>query len=238
MVATKTALSVRIDALSDADTKSAGDAPIQGIENRAKLESRLRMLEQGMGITNVRRAGVGASMNKQPGKFEMRGNGAQYNSGADSLIPSQPQPAAAAATTTATTNGSNGVHDGGEAAEANETMEVDGETIKKSKKDKKRKRDVAAEFDQEASTLESAAPAEDVSLGGGEEMRAKQLTSIDITYSARQEREETAKEGGQARERGWSFEASGGCRDWRCLSCDYCGGQHDERRCEYAAQRG
>lgn len=146
MVATKTALSVRIDALSDADTKSAEDAPIKGIESRAKLESRLRMLEQGMGIQSVRRAVTGTSMNKQPGKFEMRSNGASYNPAADVLIPSQP-PAA------------NGADDS--------SMQVDGDVTangKKSKKDKKRKRDAAAEFDQEASTVEAAAPAEDVSV--------------------------------------------------------------------------
>jgi len=147
MVATKTALSVRIDALSDADTKSAPDAPIAGIENRARLESRLRALEQGMGITNVRRAATGTSMNKGNGKFELQANGnGQYNTATDApLIPSQP----------AATNG-------------NGDMEVDGadgdaSSLKKSKKDKsdkKRKRsEVEADFEQEASTLEAAAPA-------------------------------------------------------------------------------
>jgi len=143
MVATKTALSVRIDALSDADTKSAGDAPIKGIESRAKLESRLRMLEQGMGIQSVRRAATGTGMNKQPGKFEMRTNGAKYNPAADVLIPSQP-PAASA---------------------EESSMQVDGDVStngKKSKKDKKRKRDAAAEFDEEASAVETAAPAENL----------------------------------------------------------------------------
>lgn len=144
MVATKTALSVRIDALSDADTKSAEDAPIKGIENRAKLESRLRMLEQGMGIQSVRRAATGTSMNKQPGKFELHANGATYNPAADVLIPSQP----------AAANG------------GDDSMQVDGDFTangKKSKKDKKRKRDAAAEFEQEANAVEAAAPADDVS---------------------------------------------------------------------------
>jgi nucleolar protein 58 len=152
MVATKTALSCRIDALSDADTKSAEDAPIQGIENRSKLESRLRALEQGMGITNIRRQTAGAAMNKQPGKFEMRTNGAaQYNNGADALIPSQTTPAAPS------TNGVNGTNG----------MEVDGDEIadlsiktKKDKKDKKRKRDAAQEFADEAADVSLAAPAE------------------------------------------------------------------------------
>ena len=160
MVATKTALSVRIDALSDADTKSGEGAPIQGIENRAKLESRLRMLEQGMGITSVRRAagaqGAASGMNKQAGKFELKSNGAAtYNAGADTLIPSQPSKA------------TNGVEASASAADES-TMEVDADasTSKKSKKDKKRKRDAAAEFEQEASAVEAGAPAEDVSVTG------------------------------------------------------------------------
>ncbi|KAH9918133.1 uncharacterized protein B0H18DRAFT_1032165, partial [Fomitopsis serialis] len=43
--ATKAALSIRVDALSDVDTKSEPQAPSIGIENRAKLEARLRSLE-------------------------------------------------------------------------------------------------------------------------------------------------------------------------------------------------
>ena len=45
MVATKAALSIRVDALTDADGKSELTAPSIGIENRAKLESHLRALE-------------------------------------------------------------------------------------------------------------------------------------------------------------------------------------------------
>lgn len=156
MVATKTALSVRIDALSDADTKSSEGAPIQGIENRAKLESRLRMLEQGMGITGVRRAGgaqgagAASGMNKQAGKFELKSNGATYNAGADTLIPSQPSKA-------------NGVEAADESTmDVDANGEADASTSKKSKKDKKRKRDAAAEFEHEASAVEAGAPAEDL----------------------------------------------------------------------------
>lgn len=160
MVATKTALSVRIDALSDADTKSSEGAPIQGIENRAKLESRLRMLEQGMGITSVRRAGgaqgagAASGMNKQAGKFELKSNGATYNAGADTLIPSQPSKA-------------NGVEAADESTmDVDANGEADASTSKKSKKDKKRKRDAAAEFEHEASAVEAGAPAEDVGCLG------------------------------------------------------------------------
>lgn len=145
MVATKAALSVRIDALSDADTKSSEGAPIAGIEHRVKLESRLRALEQGMGIQSVRRSTVGTSMNRLNGKPTMNGNGATYNPGADALIPSQPSTSK---------------------AEADESaMQEDGDAsiLKKSKKEKKRKREAGAEFAEEAADLEKAAPAEDVS---------------------------------------------------------------------------
>lgn len=149
MVATKAALSVRIDALSDADTKSAEDAPIAGIEHRVKLESRLRALEQGMGIQSVRRSTVGTSMNRQNGKPTMNGNGATYNPAADALIPSQPSSSKV------------------EADDSVMETDADASTLKKSKKDKKdkkRKREAGAEFAEEAADLEKAAPAEDVSL--------------------------------------------------------------------------
>ena len=46
MVATKAALSIRVDALTEADEKSEPTAPTIGIENRAKLEARLRARTQ------------------------------------------------------------------------------------------------------------------------------------------------------------------------------------------------
>ena len=54
MVATKAALSIRVDALTDADGKSEPTAPSIGIENRAKLESRLRALEHQGELAGVR----------------------------------------------------------------------------------------------------------------------------------------------------------------------------------------
>ena len=51
MVATKAALSISVDALSDADSKSSADAASIGIENRAKLESRLHALEYHNNLT-------------------------------------------------------------------------------------------------------------------------------------------------------------------------------------------
>lgn len=146
MVATKAALSVRIDALSDADTKSTEDAPIAGIEHRVKLESRLRALEQGMGIQSVRRSVPGTSMNQTNGKPSINGNGATYNPAADALIPSQPSGSKV------------------EAGDMTLQTDADASILKKSKKEKKRKREAGAEFAEEAADAEKAAPAEDVSL--------------------------------------------------------------------------
>lgn len=91
MVATKAALSIRLDALADADSKSSLDAATIGIENRAKLETRLRLLEQGIGHTSLR--AVGRAHDAKAGaqkKFEMTGNGAKYNDAADTLVPTEP----------------------------------------------------------------------------------------------------------------------------------------------------
>ena len=58
MVATKASLSIRVDALTDADGKSEPTAPTIGLENRAKLESRLRALEHQNDLAGVRSFGV------------------------------------------------------------------------------------------------------------------------------------------------------------------------------------
>jgi len=65
MVATKTALSVRVDALTDADEKSTPLAPTIGLENRAKLEARLRMLEAESDATGVRRFATGPNQQRR-----------------------------------------------------------------------------------------------------------------------------------------------------------------------------
>jgi nucleolar protein 58 len=92
MVATKTALSVRVDALSDADSKSELSAPSIGVENRAKLESRLRALEYQGDSSGVKRFSDGGK--KQP-RFEMTGGASTYNDAAD-LVPTQRDPMEAA----------------------------------------------------------------------------------------------------------------------------------------------
>lgn len=82
MVATKAALSIRVDALTDSDGKSDPLAPSIGIENRAKLESRLRALEQQGDMSGVRRF---ADNGRKQAKFEMSGETKTYNTQADAV---------------------------------------------------------------------------------------------------------------------------------------------------------
>jgi nucleolar protein 58 len=92
MVATKASLSIRVDALSDAESRSDPQAAEVGITNRVKLESRLRALEHQAGIVSTRRTTAGAG--RQQPKFEMTSNGnGTYNNATDSvrqMLPTQP----------------------------------------------------------------------------------------------------------------------------------------------------
>jgi nucleolar protein 58 len=95
MVATKAALSIRVDALADANEKSDPQAPSIGIENRAKLESRLRALEHeaaSQGVRNFQSSG------KKQQRFEMTGETKVYNTATDAvdLVPTQREPIEAA----------------------------------------------------------------------------------------------------------------------------------------------
>ncbi|KAF8736420.1 hypothetical protein AX14_000359 [Amanita brunnescens Koide BX004] len=83
MVATKSALAIRVDALTDSDGKSDASAATIGVENRSKLESRLRALEEQNELGNVRR--FGDQGRKQQGKFEMKGETRTYNTQADAV---------------------------------------------------------------------------------------------------------------------------------------------------------
>ncbi|GAA5882756.1 hypothetical protein JCM1840_002594 [Sporobolomyces johnsonii] len=129
MVATKAALSIRLDALADADSKSSLDSATIGIENRAKLESRLRQLEAGLGHTSLRSLAKANGQGEKQKRFEMKGNGAGYNAGADavSLVPTGVEPGK------------------GPGDEGVEGMKVDGEETeeqrrKREKKEKKERR--------------------------------------------------------------------------------------------------
>ncbi|PPR03322.1 hypothetical protein CVT24_012598 [Panaeolus cyanescens] len=85
MVATKAALSIRVDALTDSDGKSEPTAPSIGVDNRSKLESRLRALEYQSEGGNVRRF---ADNGKKQQRFEMSGETKTYNDSAD-FVPTQ-----------------------------------------------------------------------------------------------------------------------------------------------------
>ncbi len=89
MVATKAALSIRVDALSDATSKSGFEAATIGNENRAKLESRLRALEYSSDLTNTKPF-LREKRKEQP-KFEMSGGAKTYNTAADAVgyLPTQ-----------------------------------------------------------------------------------------------------------------------------------------------------
>jgi nucleolar protein 58 len=91
MVATKAALSIRFDALADVDSKSDPLAPSIGIENRAKLESRLRALESQGETAGVKRFQSGP---KKQLRFEMSGGTKTYNVATDAvdLVSTQRQP--------------------------------------------------------------------------------------------------------------------------------------------------
>jgi nucleolar protein 58 len=82
MVATKAALSIRVDALTDSDGKSEETASTIGIDNRTKLESRLRALEHQLEGNGVRRFADGG---KKQQRFEMTGETKTYNASADQV---------------------------------------------------------------------------------------------------------------------------------------------------------
>jgi len=97
MVATKAALSIRVDALTDADGKSEPTAPSIGIENRAKLESRLRALEHQLEGDTVRRFAGDAGKKQQ--RFDMKGETKTYNVAGDQVdfVPMQREGSSTAA---------------------------------------------------------------------------------------------------------------------------------------------
>jgi nucleolar protein 58 len=88
MVATKTALSIRVDALADAETKSNPAAARIGSDNRDKLASRLRALERALGLppTYIR------ADRREQAKYDLGAdNTASYNNASDEqLIGTQP----------------------------------------------------------------------------------------------------------------------------------------------------
>lgn len=88
MVATKAALSIRVDALTDAEGKSEHTAPSIGLDNRAKLEHRLRKLEEQLDQSGVRKFN---DKPKNQKKYEPQGDLKVYNTAAD-LVTTQRDP--------------------------------------------------------------------------------------------------------------------------------------------------
>lgn len=88
MVATKAALSIRVDALTDNDGKSEHTAPSIGLENRAKLEHRLRKLEEELDQSGVRKY---SERPKNQKKYEPQDDLKVYNTAAD-LVTTQRDP--------------------------------------------------------------------------------------------------------------------------------------------------
>lgn len=82
MVATKAALSIRVDALADPDDKALTESASIGIAHRAKLESRLRALEYEGDASGVRRF---AENGRKTQKFELTGDTKTYNTKADAV---------------------------------------------------------------------------------------------------------------------------------------------------------
>ncbi|KAH9853861.1 Nop-domain-containing protein [Lenzites betulinus] len=178
MVATKAALSVRVDALTDADEKSEPQAPSIGIENRAKLEARLHALEQQGDGTAVRSAFAG----KKQARFQMTGETRTYNTAADAvdLVPTQREPMEAAVQAVldvkAEKKKAKEERRAKKRAEKEESadveMEVDGEEDKQEKKRKRREsgangeEKAAGETEEERKARKKARKAEKAAAAG------------------------------------------------------------------------
>ena len=172
MVATKAALSIRVDALTDADGKSEDQAPSIGMENRAKLESRLRALEMQGDLAGARKF---SDNSRQQRKFEMSGQTKMYNVDADvvDLVPAQREPMEAAISA---------VYDvkeekrrakeakkakkkaekanAKESDEEDDRMDVDGDEDRKEKKRKRRESDMNGKRDTEGKNEDGETEAE------------------------------------------------------------------------------
>ncbi|KAK1226403.1 Nucleolar protein 58 [Marasmius sp. AFHP31] len=145
MVATKAALSIRVDALADADDKSEPQAPSIGIAHRAKLESRLRALEYSDDAAGVRR--FANADRKQQQKFEMTGETKTYNTQNDFVSTQRETPMETAIKVVLEVKDEKKkakeekkARKKAEKEAAENAMDVDGEESKKDKKEKKRKR--------------------------------------------------------------------------------------------------
>ncbi|KAF5390374.1 hypothetical protein D9757_005281 [Collybiopsis confluens] len=148
MVATKAALSIRVDALSEPADKSEADAPSIGIAHRAKLESRLRALEYQDGASGVRKFGDNGPKQQ---KFQMSGETKTYNTQTDFVSTQRETPQEQAIKIVSDMKeekkrskeerkAKKAEKKKAQESAAEDAMDVDGEEKKKEKKEKKRKR--------------------------------------------------------------------------------------------------
>ena len=140
MVAAKAALSIRVDALTDAEGKSEHTAPSIGLENRAKLEHRLRKLEEESDQTGVRKFN---DKPKNQKKYEPQDDLKVYNTAAD-LVTTQRDPMGVAMDVVEEVMG--------EKRRAKESKEE----RKQRRAEKRAKKEVQAESDSKADEEESA----------------------------------------------------------------------------------
>lgn len=82
MLAAKAALATRVDALGDDGTGTE-----LGVEHRAKLETRMRILEEGGGMRRI--SGTARGKARQD-KYEHKSSVVKYEPGADSTLPTTP----------------------------------------------------------------------------------------------------------------------------------------------------
>ncbi|BEJ15779.1 hypothetical protein CspHIS471_0503840 [Cutaneotrichosporon sp. HIS471] len=169
MTATKASLSIRVDALSDADTKMDVQAAQLGIENRVKLESRLRALEHRAGIASVRTATSGSG--RQQPKFELTGTSGSYNAATDDVKPN-----GLLATEPETKEDKKKKR---KSEAANETMDVDpDETVVPGEtKEERKARKAAKKAAKEAKEEKKKRRASEAADGDGEKKKKKKRAS-------------------------------------------------------------
>ena len=154
MLATKASLSVRVDALSDADAKASPQAPSVGLEYRAKLESRLRALEYrsdlNPGFGSAAASSSFAQKGQQQQKFQMDGATTKmYNTAADSvMIPTQL--AVGDSNDVDLSNVAKALESVIDAKEERRKHKEEKRAAKEAKKEKKKAKDAAAAASEEA----------------------------------------------------------------------------------------
>ncbi|GMK55867.1 hypothetical protein CspeluHIS016_0209230 [Cutaneotrichosporon spelunceum] len=173
MTATKASLSIRLDALSDADTKTDVQSAEMGIEYRVKLESRLRALEHRAGIASVRTTTSGSG--RQQPKFELSGTSGGYNAATDDvksngLLATEPEPAK---------EDKKDKKKKRKSEAADETMEVDpDETVVPGEtKEERKARKAAKKAAKEAKEEKKKRRASEAADGDGEKKKKKKRAS-------------------------------------------------------------